>query len=184
MVTQIKAALRPLILPLDKISQSLKDISFSSVLDVGCGSGIFLREIKDRYSPKTLRGVDLPETLHKCEHNIVITHPDKLQIDEKFDLITFIDVLHHVKDKEAFLNDYINRHLQKGGYVLIKEMRPDNLLCKLFNRFHDLISAREIISEISEKEVLDYFRSYEVISENRNRVFLYDHYWILFRQKE
>ena len=79
-------------------------LRFSSVLDVGCGPGLFLEEVRSRYSSARLAGVDISATAIRqarkrlpdaelCAMDIVSEVPDGC-----YDLITMIDVAEHIDD--------------------------------------------------------------------------------------
>jgi len=93
-------------------------------LDFGCGTGILQNEIEKNSPNVTAFGVDKSLDAIKyckkrglarvktCSHNL-IPFPEN-----KFDLLTSIDVLEHIEDDKQSLNE-INRVLKKGGIAII-----------------------------------------------------------------
>jgi SAM-dependent methyltransferase len=93
------------------IFNSLKGLSFDSVLDVGCGPGVFLSEILKRYPHLKGAGADISQTgleiagkrlpgmpFYQCD--ITSAPPPG-----KYDLITMVDVAEHLPDDlSAFKN--------------------------------------------------------------------------------
>lgn len=96
----------------------------TSILDVGCGTGVFLAEIKDQgYSLLSCIDPDPAATQHAREHvgvvRAVTGEFEKIQLDEKFDLITFNKVLEHVENPIAALV-HARSMLETNGYVYVE----------------------------------------------------------------
>lgn len=95
--------------------QSLK------VLDVGCGTGYNVAELA-RYG--TSQGVDMSaEALEFCRrrgvNNVALHEADELPFpDQEFDLVTAFDVIEHIDDDRAALEEF-RRVLKPRGYLLI-----------------------------------------------------------------
>ncbi len=95
-------------------------LDFQSILDVGCGPGIFLERMSASFPGVSLAGIDISssavELAHKrlpqsvfMEMNIVERSPDG-----RWDLVTMIDVAEHIDDDiQAFVNirPICNRYL-------------------------------------------------------------------------
>jgi SAM-dependent methyltransferase len=86
-------------------------LSFSSVLDVGCGPGIFLAELHRRYPSARLAGVDISEEgVALARRNLPSAGFSVCDIARQtpagsFDLITLVDVAEHIEDDcAAFKN--------------------------------------------------------------------------------
>lgn len=82
--------------------KAAEQLRWSSLLDVGCGDGRFLREVSQRFSDVRLTGIDYSEraiSLGKAlnpelDYRVVdIIHDD---FYETFDLCTMIEVLEHI----------------------------------------------------------------------------------------
>ena len=173
---------RKKILPLKDILDCFKGMKFEYALDIGAGTGLFLEIFYNHGIIKRGIGVETSRRyLRKINDQLSIIGVEELG-SEKFDLILFNDVLHHIENKKEFIRRYASNCLVRGGYVFIKEMNNRNILCKYFSRFHDLIMAREFIQEISVDEVKDILVNYEIIFEGNKRILLYDHYWIILKK--
>jgi 2-polyprenyl-3-methyl-5-hydroxy-6-metoxy-1,4-benzoquinol methylase len=172
---------REKILPLNDILECFKGMTFEYALDIGAGTGLILEIFYNHGIIKQGIGVETSRRyLRKINDQLSIIGVEELG-SEQFDLILFIDVLHHLENKQEFIRRYASNCLVKGGYIFIKEMSNRNRLYKYFSRFHDLIIAREFIKEISVNEAKNILYNYDVIFEGNKRIFLYDHYWILFK---
>lgn len=184
LITYLKQKLRPMIFPVQEMRDAVRHSDFERVLDVGCGKCIMygiLKTIKSefKYTGIELDGPDIENT----EDFRVIT-PDALEQDALFDLIVFSDVLHHIPDKKPFLDGYL-AHCAPGGCVLVKDMSPESSLCRAWNRMHDRLLSGDTISEISSGDLIAMVGDgYEASNIGKRRIFLYDHYWILFTSKQ
>lgn len=101
---------------------SLNGIDFDSILDVGCGSGDFLYQIKHIFGPDRVLGIDLSPLMVKqsIEQGIEARCIDLCELDGSFDVVTAVfDMLNYL-DKEHLhlllrcLEDRVN----PGGYFL------------------------------------------------------------------
>jgi SAM-dependent methyltransferase len=77
------------------------------VLDVGCGDGLLAHLILQRRSDLDLQGVDV---LVREQTHIPVDGFDGLAIphaDASFDVVMFVDVLHHTQDPMALLREAV-----------------------------------------------------------------------------
>jgi len=104
------------------IFKLLKDIPFASALDVGCGVGTLLAEIKTRHPDTRLAGIEYVESglqvarerLPEAEFKILDL--SKGHLAEKFELVLCIDVLEHIEDDLAAMR---NLAAMTGKYLLV-----------------------------------------------------------------
>jgi 2-polyprenyl-3-methyl-5-hydroxy-6-metoxy-1,4-benzoquinol methylase len=95
------------------------------ILDVGCGSGIFLDYLKETVPGADLFGFDLNgELLSRLASRgfgVLPNNPDHfddpLAQEARFDAISMLQVLEHASDPIAFLNTFL--HLLRPGGLLI-----------------------------------------------------------------
>lgn len=93
---------------------------FSSILDIGAGSGILL-EVAESLGYESV-GIEPSYSLAE----IAVGHDLKVkqgyfpsdEISGKFDLITLIDVIEHLNEPESLIKDLFN-NLQDNGFVII-----------------------------------------------------------------
>lgn len=100
----------------------IESLGVNSVLDVGCGEGRFLGLLGDGIHRKV--GVDLSKRaigFAKAFHpDIEFLPKDASEIEEKFDMVTAIEVLEHIPDEEVA--DFFNKlaaKTNKRGRILI-----------------------------------------------------------------
>ncbi|OGL65706.1 hypothetical protein A3B21_00185 [Candidatus Uhrbacteria bacterium RIFCSPLOWO2_01_FULL_47_24] len=103
------------------------EVSFSSILDIGCGNGLFTTALKKRF-PCTLFGVDgstyALEGAKKSGFDDVRLVKDLSSqslpfLDGKFDMIVCKDVLEHLLDPEYLVSEMV-RVVKVGGYLLVQ----------------------------------------------------------------
>jgi SAM-dependent methyltransferase len=123
----------------DAIARNLAELiphDASSILDVGCGDGLIDQAIMARRSGLSIEGIDLfprPEAL------IPVRPFDGRAIpcaDKSYDAVIFIDVLHHVSDRRALLQEAARVARQA---ILIKDQFAEGQPTRVLLRFMDLI---------------------------------------------
>lgn len=88
-------------------------------LDIGCGSGRFLRVL--RHSGWEVAGLELNNdtaTAARSVHGLIVETALEAFADESFDLITITHVLEHIRDPQQMLAD-CGRLLKPGGVVAV-----------------------------------------------------------------
>lgn len=100
----------------------IKNINFETCLDAGCGEGSLLMAIHAQFPHAKLHGIDFSNTAIKAaQKNITGAKIYKMDLtrqslSQKFDLITCVDVLEHIKEDQSVLN---HLHQMSGGYLLL-----------------------------------------------------------------
>ncbi len=100
----------------------LNSIAFDSILDVGCGSGDFLLQVKRTFIPQKLLGIDLSSVMVKesIKKGIPAQTIDLCELDDTFDIITAVfDMLNYLdKPQLERLLLCVETQLKPGGYFL------------------------------------------------------------------
>lgn len=104
------------------IIEKVTDMTPKSVLEVGCGDGYFIGNLPKEISTRV--GVDLSEKAisfakafnPECEFYAM----DANELDEKYEIVTAIEVLEHIPDDELtnFFN-LLNNRVKENGKVII-----------------------------------------------------------------
>jgi len=102
--------------------ETLQELKFKSLLDVGCGSGGFLKELSFKYPNIETMGIDLsPVMVKNSKAKGINAHcMDLCKVEQKFDVITAIfDMVNYLDNKQLkrFLG-CIENSLNKGGYFI------------------------------------------------------------------
>ena len=181
---------RPWICPFDKfIFQVPKN---QSIFDVGCGNGAFLFLLATFREPKKLYGVDVSENNLSIVKNIFPnTKYNKVNNisdwpKENFNVITVIDVLHHIKPEEQheFINKILNK-IKPGGTLIIKDMSTKPWYCAIMNTIHDLIFANQLIHYFPFNELIQIIKKngFEIKEINSKILLWYSHEWVVAKKK-
>ena len=91
-----------------------------SVLEVGCGLGETLAKIKYRYPNASVHGIEIVKSIASIGNkrfNIACGDIESMDLDGKYDIIMFPDVLEHLRNPEKVLIS-IKDHLKDNGYII------------------------------------------------------------------
>ena len=98
----------------------------SKVLDIGCSSGMLLKELsKIGFKPENLYGIDISEkAINNCKNsnlkNTFVMDAQNIDLNQKFDIIIASDCLEHLKDDENALRNWNNLLKPKGlAYIFV-----------------------------------------------------------------
>jgi 2-polyprenyl-3-methyl-5-hydroxy-6-metoxy-1,4-benzoquinol methylase len=154
LLRQVLVKYRPLICPFKDLLAIVP--AEADILDVGCGNGLWLYLLQRFRSPRRLVGVDASfEAIDAARKGFSATG----QIAEfftsaspqswpegSFDIVTMIDVLHHIppETQESFFAQAMAK-LKPGGSLIYKDMCKRPAWRALCNQIHDLIFARQWI---------------------------------------
>ena len=110
------------LLSLKKLNGYLNSTKFSSVLEIGCSTGLLPKYMHETFKSKKYTGMDLSEkSLETAKENFkqgqfIKGDFIKSNLENSFDLIIALDVIDHVYDPDAFLEKIIQKS-NKFGYV-------------------------------------------------------------------
>lgn len=118
----------------DYCINKLDSLEGKTVLEIGCGNGIQVNYIKEKFNPLVIKGIDLDEGNIKIANsekerknlnNIYFYVSDAQNIsvieDQSIDVVINIESAFHYPDKALFLKE-IFRVLKHGGYFLIADI--------------------------------------------------------------
>jgi len=120
----------------------------SKILDVGCSSGLLLRDLAEiGFNPKHLFGIDISEkAIENCKKNglknCFVMSGETITIEEQFDIIIASDCLEHIKNDSAALQSW-KQNLKTEGklYVFVPAFKSlwshhdeVNMHCRRYSR--------------------------------------------------
>jgi len=102
--------------------ETLEKMKFSSLLDVGCGSGGFLEQITQRYPTLSAKGIDLSNVMVEMTKAKGLNAEciDLCKVTEKYEVITAIfDMVNYLDEKniKRFFR-CIEERLEEGGHFI------------------------------------------------------------------
>jgi trans-aconitate methyltransferase len=105
------------------LAASLDVDALATVLDVGAGDGWFAERLSERIGARRIVCWDTAYTPDLLADRR-FSAPSGVELSTKrpagrFDLLLLLDVLEHVEDDRAFLDDLVRENLASGGRVLI-----------------------------------------------------------------
>jgi 2-polyprenyl-3-methyl-5-hydroxy-6-metoxy-1,4-benzoquinol methylase len=146
------SALRPFICPLAPILQHVP--AGARVLDIGSGNGLFLTTMAAVRGISSGVGVEVSSRALQAARAVAArqslpllfvqaAHPEQWP-DERYDVVTMIDVMHHLPPtlRRSFIEAAASR-LQPGGRLVYKDMDLKPRWRAAWNNVHDLLLARE-----------------------------------------
>ena len=159
----VSVGYRAIFINLSDLARQIKCWAIASnILDIGCGEGIFTEHLIREYPNADIVGIDISPTIGrmlKVDMRRVVLKQETIEkiaaeYPSAFDLITIVDVMHHVlaADHKNLLIQ-ARKALRPGGYLIIKEWEPSpdfiNALAYFMDRFIggapvNCLSAKEL----------------------------------------
>jgi len=106
---------------IDLLKNAPKD---AKVLDIGCSSGVFLKDLEALgFKNENLFGIDISDTaIENCKRNGIpnsfVMDAQNITLNESFDIIIASDCLEHLKDDKKALKNW-NSLLKIGGTMYV-----------------------------------------------------------------
>ena len=155
---------------LDKVvtQESLSDLNFSNVLELGCGSGKNTEWLITKADK--LIGIDFSSRMLELARKkissknvcfICAALNEKWPVNNNsFDLATINLTLEHIKILDHIFNSLFIK-LRKGGKCFVCELHPEKQLAGSKARFQD--NGTEIVLDVFQHSELDYVQSAEKV---------------------
>ena len=91
--------------------EMIKNLNFNSIIDIGCGEASFLKRLQKIKAHVKASGADISEFMIKqnkkllSEIEFYAMDIEKEPLNKKYDLVTAIEIIEHIKDDEKFLKN-------------------------------------------------------------------------------
>jgi len=170
----------------------------STVLDIGCGSGLFLNLLAYRNIVNTATGIDAAKQpiitaraalkVIEPKADIIFEHRkvEEGLPDMKFSVVSMIDVIHHIDPnyQRSALESAVSR-VSDNGIFLFKDIGSRPLWRAWANRFHDLLLARQWIYYVKETDVQDWIEKagFQLVHQETINMWWYGHNLMIFQNK-
>jgi len=196
-ISPLLQTLRPRICPFEEILPLVPH--GASVLDAGCGAGLFLGLLASSGQITHGLGFDSSHNAISLAQRMAANLPAGADISFQrldataewpagtYDIVTLVDVLHHVPP--PFQLSVLSRAIERvrvGGLLLYKDMATRPRWMALCNRAHDLLAAREWIHYLAMPTVERYMAANgmnQIVKSAASR-FCYAHEWALFQRPD
>lgn len=168
-----------------KITSTLNPKKNSSLLDVGCGSGILLDQLDTLNRSMKLFGIDITPPMVEVAKKKFVNRPS-VQIsqasainlpfnDEFFDYVTCASSFHHHPDQKKSLSEMV-RVLKPGGTVLILDMCVDGIIRKLFAKLENIYHNEGKVNRPTSQEL---YSLYSNVGLKNIQLFTYNYFHLI-----
>ncbi len=194
--TRFLTAHRPRICPFERLVDAVP--ARSSLLDIGCGNGLFLYLLLragrlgqglgvDIRSEATIAGNAALRGFGIGQATLSTAGGPTDWPEQQFDAVSMVDVLHHLPraGQRAFLGAACDR-VRPGGLLIYKDMASAPAWAAWANRLHDLVLARQWIQyvPIADVEAIAAGCGLRVAQSGALRLGWYAHELRVFRREE
>src|SRR3989337_2339175 len=180
---------RPYICPFHELVKRVE--KGSSVLEIGCGTGIMTILLAHLGKIKSGIGIDVSQKSISIAQKAIYPSSSKIVfkgISEneswpggRFNTIISIDVLHHIqKEKQRVFIKKLSQTCN-GGRVIFKDVSPKPFWKAIASKMHDFLLSGEHICIRSEREVLQWLKEEGFFIKEFQRLDMlwYSHYLIV-----
>lgn len=147
---------------LSTITKYVHQNAIATIIDIGCGTGRFTKELADHFSAQVY-GIDpSSKMLKEAIENAISTKVKFLQgstehiplNDDFSDLVFLSQVYHHIEDKKRAFSE-IKRVLKTGKFFCIRTSTIENLNTILYLRFFPAALKKDMEFLSSKNDIID-----------------------------
>lgn len=147
----------------EDVLQEIEKSPFTSLLDLGCGTGEILKQLSQKYPDKQYYGLDLSSQMvaqaqQKLGNLAHISQGDSASLpyaDASMDIILCLDSFHHYPFPVMVMRE-VYRVLKPGGIFLLGDVHMHPIMRIFANALLPLSSEGDV-KIYNEKEILSFF---------------------------
>ena len=189
--------LRPHICPFGDVMEQVP--AGASVLDVGCGAGLFLLLLGQQGRIQDALGFDVSvpaiEAANRAARKAGLSSSLSFQVRSieegipagHWNVVTSVDVLHHVPaaHQRSFVASLCDR-VPPGGRLIIKDMVARPRWRAFANQMHDLVMARQWVHQLGPETVDAWIQGQGLRRIYRSRLnsWWYGHWTLVYERAE
>lgn len=194
LLIRLLATYRPYISPFWPMLEQVP--SSCTLFDAGCGNGLFLnlaaasgrlaKGVGTDISAVAVAAGEAAAARQGAPVSFFISRHWHEWSDEQFDVVSVIDVIHHIRpaDQHEFLRQCAAR-VKPGGLLIYKDMCRAPLWRAWANRLHDLLLARQWIHYLPIEDAQQTLAAcgFDVVSKANVSRFVYGHEQMVMRKR-
>jgi 2-polyprenyl-3-methyl-5-hydroxy-6-metoxy-1,4-benzoquinol methylase len=193
-IHSVRKYLRHVVCPLNNLIDKIPENS--KLFDLGCGTGAFLLDALTQRNLKLVGGSETNEKLLNYAKNLLSKHSSNFKSDyfiesamppnfiNQFDVITLIDVLHHIpiKEQHSYLSNLYSNMNQNAIFIL-KDIDAASPLA-IFNKIHDFVFSGNGYQEQSFRNIKNQCEliGFKHVFEEKIRKLWYPHYLLIMKK--
>jgi len=138
---------------IEKNFKNFKNLKKLNVLEIGCGTGEFLKHLKEKKIK--YKGIELdPQQLQIAQNNKLNVDNNNLKIEKnnEYNLVLMFDVLEHIVNPLDFIK-LVTKKLKKNGLLICYIPNINSIGFELMKEKQNLIYPFEHISFFNEKSL-------------------------------
>lgn len=190
-LSSLRTFICPMLLLINQVPEN------STVLDLGCGNGLFLFLLIANNKVTHVVGCDSNrKALNSAQHAISrLPKKDNIKVNfitaktpenwpnQEFSIVSMIDVMHHVLPPlQKYFFQAATQRLKSGGYLIYKDMCDYPHWKATANRIHDLVLARQWINYVPSQTIQKWAEDcgLKFVKEEHYSKYFYGHELLVF----
>jgi 2-polyprenyl-3-methyl-5-hydroxy-6-metoxy-1,4-benzoquinol methylase len=129
-----------------------KYLKKGNLLDIGCGTGLFLNQAKKHFDVEGLEyskyACDIAKNMFKLK--VYNTDIESFDSDKKYDVVTSFHVLEHIRQPDLYLHD-VKKIIKKKGHIYIIVPNINSFSFLFFGKYWEWLNPPKHLSYFNMK---------------------------------